>query len=375
MTVSHKNKKNISKKRKNVKKRSNKSRTYIRKMKGGIVNNEVNTGVNTDIHRLCIKSNESLVDSICMPPNEITKDIKRLTRLRLAIPWASGINPSNIDKLNQVAFDTVTAHFGNPEILNGGQLLHASTSSSLLIFTKYSRDAKMCCRLYPTGVLLKNNLIPFGGELSTGITEGGINFNHISTIWLGAYDNSFAKKYLQTQNSRRNKSNINSETKYLDKQNQTLGKLNKLLDLNLNNTFGIKDKISIINKRIEIFNTLEPEEKLLLNLQFPVLYSIRINEERINKSIVYENKRNLNPIILDLNENEFIYRPIKTGVAGEIGIKDYIDHTEIKTIFVPSKYVKMIDDIINTKKDESNHNINIHIQELPKQTLDLFTPI
>ena len=65
------------------------------------------------------------------------------------------------------------------------------------------------------------------------------------------------------------------------------------------------------------------------------------------------------------SKNCLLFCSIKSRVFGEIAVKDFIDHTEIKTIFVPYEYVRMVHMIVNGKKDKEGTIINIPIQGIP----------
>ena len=248
--------------------------------------------------------------------------------------------------------------------------IKAPFEKSLFIFTNYSRQKTSCCRMYPTGILLKKNLLPFGGELSDGIAEEAINNSYISTILLGEYNDHFKAVYLKSQNSTLNNIKIvNNIPKYLKQQQNTLKNLTLHSKTFLKN--GSKKKMNIVDKRIKNYEILEDIEKTLLELQFSVLYSIRINQERLKNSIEFIEdeeppfqNNGVNRQIFKLDKSKLIYLPVKSNVNGEIGVKDYIDHTEIKTIFVPPEYIELVNGIVNNKEDEDGNMINIPIQAI-----------
>jgi len=353
MPVSRKSKKNFSKKRKNVE-RSKKTRKHIRKMKGGA----------SKVLKPEVKPEDiNLIDSVLIPNDTVINNTKYKF---IQLPILKD-KPKDLIMHNKRAQTVIEKYFGgNAEILYGGQLLHASTSSSLFIFTNYNRKHKLCCKMYPTGYLLKKGLIPFGGELSNGIVEGGINNKYISTILLGEYNDHFKNVYLKSQNSTLNNKNIvSTDNNYLTQQKKTLTKL--IEEEQIFTKSGITQKINIVKQRIENYKILEDIEKTLLNLQFPVLYAIRISNERLINSIEWDEIQNENvndKITYELVKRNLIYFPVISVVNGEIGVKDYIDHTEIKTIFVPTEYVDLVNSIVNGKTDEEGIVIKIPIQPI-----------
>lgn len=197
-----------------------------------------------------------------------------------------------IEEANRQAAETCVKLGLNPSQLLGSQLIHGSTSASLLAFTKYSNEKGL---LIPTGMLLKENRVPFCGENGRGLE--GINQTCISTVWVGKfievlpYCSSFTKQ---------------------------------LFDM------GIIRETKIIKSRNSHYTTLLPDEKDLVDNQFPVVYCIKPSRP-------------------------YVCTPVHSDIDGEIGLLGGTIPGEIKVIMVPND-LRIISKVENLVK---RHGISV----------------
>ena len=228
----------------------------------------------------------------------------------------NNLRPDSLTSLKLKSVQTRHKYLQNNR--NGADFFHGSSSSSLLMFTGKSKSQG----LVPTGQLIKNGDIPFGGELHIGISEKGINQNRLSVTKYEDID--LAVNYSQSHfNTGWNKS-------YSD----------KCINSGLNFP-GCNPKVELL--RQERWKSLDKEERVLVSEGFPVLYGVK--PKNPDKAVVS-----------GMISNETI----------EIGLNSGARADEIKVIFVPENKISSV-----RKLTEGYSNIEIRsIEKLYEESID-----
>lgn len=193
---------------------------------------------------------------------------------------------------------------------NGASLFHGSNSASLVSVMKVEGGPR---GLVPAGQLIERGEVPFSGELLPGISEGGVNRNHLSVTTFNYLD--LAMQYA-TKNgkyspemSRKNIAEYGKRMQqFKDSNNEAMAQAASV-------------RIEVERKRIARWEVLSPLEKELIERDFPVLYGIRRHPDQ-------------KPL-----------RGIPTRVGTwELLIPDGVKPEEIVSVFVPAARVAFVRD-------------------------------
>lgn len=217
-----------------------------------------------------------------------------------------------------------------------GEYFHGSTSGNLPFVKKLEG-------LKPYGELESLGLRPFAGELSVGISPGGINRTAISTT---------------------NRKNINEAINYAIGQSNKIKLQKKFNDwftgggreqylkdwgeaLSNNSPYITKTEVldDLHNIRLNQYKNLSNSEKNLVDKNFPVLYGIRPKSaDKLTR--------------------------VSSDIPGEQGITGGVGLDEIKSILVPKRYVKKTQNLfgnnLNVLPMENALTPN-HLKRLKKQ--------
>ena len=180
--------------------------------------------------------------------------------------------------------------------LHGSQLVHGSSSASLLAFTAYGGGEG---RLIPTGQLEKAGRVPFCGEIVYG--RGGVNQHQLSTVWVGALDRAL------TYAAAASWSPIEgvATAKELEHRKSSLA----------------RNEREIAEKRVEQWDKLDSFEKSLISESFPVLYGLK--SSRLG-----------------------VHLDVGSDVCGEVGLLHGAMPDEIRVIFVPGEKISLVRKIL-----------------------------
>ena len=184
----------------------------------------------------------------------------------------------------------------NIEQLHGAQLVHGSTSASLLSFTKYG-DRSGC--LFPLKELETLDKVSFCGELRFGSRKNGVNQSCLSTVWIGELEVTIP---------------------YTQQQGWTPDTPVKIRDDSPDDMFEFQQKIQ--SARQSAWQQLDPIEQNLVADPFPVIYGIK--SERIDS-----------------------HKQVQSDIPGEIGLLDGALKEEIKVVFVPESKTTFLKDLLS----------------------------
>lgn len=212
---------------------------------------------------------------------------------------------TTLEEANKKALLNIKQFGLNEHILHGALLFHGTTSAFLITFFKEHIG------LFPHKLLKEYGQTFFSGETSFEKIDH-INYEHISTVWLGYFENMLTYSLLQ---------------KF--KFNEDFNDIHKMLkkgEEDPNYRFFInysQNALETLSKRYEYFNKLSPLEKDLINNTFPVIVGI-----------------------LPKKQPEDIIR-VKSDISGEIAIKNGANIDEIVFLMVPPRQVDFVKDIVN----------------------------
>jgi hypothetical protein len=280
----------------------------------------------------------------------------------------------SISAAQQTVETILKRHNLTKEQLHTTQLLHGSSSASLIAFTDYNHREGI---LLPLGLMEQSQKVPFCGEIIYG--RAGINAYCLSTVWLGEMQNVLSIYARQTcwslENGKQILLSLDIEirrqiTCYTKTDNETVNKealeclteLDKALQTDNFDSFktttqqllttirtivgigtlgmSITSNINlreITAKRIAAWEKLNSFERTLVSDAFPVLYGIK-------------------------STRKDVHCRVSSCIDGEVGLKGGAQRGEIKVIFVPSEKV----DFVKTLLIEHGHT-NIAVETLPSQ--------
>ncbi len=191
--------------------------------------------------------------------------------------------------------------------LHGSQLLHGSSSSSLLAFTQYG---KFEGHLMPLGQLEKTGRIAFSGEIAWG--RGGMNDDTLSTAWVGQL--SSALGYASAAKW--------SPEKGAQVKASHEGRLVENPGLSRHRPFMNQQEVN--EKRLREWGKLLPAEQSLVSDAFPVLYGIKSSRRKVHS-------------------------PAPSDIPGEVALEDGALHDEIKVVFVPREKIELTREILRER--------------------------
>jgi len=265
-------------------------------------------------------------------------------------------------------------HCGFTKIsMHGSQLLHGSSSPSLLAFTRYSQGKK---GLLPAGYLEKSGKVSFCGANDSG--RFGVNITRLSTVTIGAIRFCDVLRYTkcrkwtpeisQTSNQQHLKTlqeefqqhaqNVVEEntsfTQYDVKIQEKV--LRALKEDKIQEAFDVFSAhlssfstvdICIISciemefRRLAAWEKLDENEKLLVTNPFPVLYGIK-------------------------SMRQYVHSKVSSYVSCEVGLLDGASPDEIRVIFVPSSRL----DFARRLMAENGNSLTV--EPFPKVAMKLY---
>jgi hypothetical protein len=242
--------------------------------------------------------------------------------------------------------------------LHGAQLLHGSSSASLIAFTPY---CECLGDLIPEGELETMGKIPFCGEIFDG--RGNVNAHYLSTSWVGQL--SYILKYsrprcwtpeigakqiceteaflVQIVNETYPPDDCWTEeelNEFIDQVQKAKGTDYKIFKSYLTTLFDRKrvelgnplagttffrcvETIQVTQLRLLQWTQLTTFEQTLVADPFSVLYGIK-------------------------SDRKGVYLPVRSAFPDEIGLLHGASATEIKVIFVPSEKISLVRTLLET---------------------------
>lgn len=186
--------------------------------------------------------------------------------------------------------------------LHESQLVHGSTSASLLSFTEYGDRLGS---LLPFGDLEKMGKVSFCGELRHGVRKNGVNHSCLSTVWAGSLQSAFPYTLHAAW----------SPTKPVQIKEDFPE------DMRL-----LQEKVQAARKKA--WGQLTDIERDLVSNPFPVLYGIKSNRKNA-------------------------HHLVSSDIPGEIGLLGGAFKEEIKVIFVPETKTSDVKKLL----EENNHSV------------------
>ncbi len=186
--------------------------------------------------------------------------------------------------------------------LRGSQLVHGSSSASLLAFTDYGKQQG---HLIPLGELEASGRIAYCGEIVFG--RSGVNRNALSTVWVGQVQKSliYAKAAPWSLESARG----------------LLKELEVCLERSGRENSQSRNQREVTGLRIREWVHLSDFEKHLVSDSFPVLYGIRSARGPDHKDV-------------------------GSDVSGEIALLHGAHAEEIRVVFVPRTRIPLVQGIL-----------------------------
>jgi len=198
---------------------------------------------------------------------------------------------------------------------------HGSNSSSLVGVLN-----KELSGLRPTGDILKSGMVPYSGELNSGISDSGVNRDNISVV--PRENINVALDYVRNGDGKwspiEGKKEIEKLRHYLDVMRMDPSDITDKRDKWMQSVWGeaqiepAKRKIEIEKSRIVQWRQLNQSEKELIGDSFEVLYGIN-----------YEGN----------------VTSVRSGITNECGIRGTVPLNDL-TIYVPDERTGSLGDLI-----------------------------